>query len=46
MFVAKLNMEVVDLGVALLSMHSPYEISSKIDVFENYRAINAFLKQE
>ncbi len=46
MFVAKLNMEVLDLGVALLSMHSPYEISSKIDVFENYRAINAFLKQD
>ncbi len=46
MFVAKLNMDVVDVGVALLSMHSPYEISSKVDVFENYRAIHAFLTQE
>ena len=46
MFVAKLNMDVVDVGVALLSMHSPYEISSKVDIFENYRAIHAFLTQE
>lgn len=42
MFLAKLNMDVVDIGVPLLSMHSPFEISSKVDVFENYRAINAF----
>lgn len=46
MFIAKLNIDVVDVGVALLSMHSPYELSSKVDVFENYRAIHAFLTQE
>ena len=43
MFLAKLNMDVVDIGVPLLSMHSPFEISSKVDIFENYRAIKAFL---
>ena len=46
MFVAKLNIDVIDVGVALLSMHSPYEISSKVDVYENYRAIHAFLTQK
>ncbi len=46
MFIAKLDVDVIDVGVALLSMHSPYEISSKVDVFENYRAINVFLKQK
>ena len=46
MFMAKLNMDVIDVGVGLLSMHSPYEISSKVDVFENYRAIKAFLTQD
>lgn len=45
MFIAKLNMDVIDVGVPLLSMHSPFELSSKIDVFENYRAIKAFLTQ-
>jgi len=42
MFLAQLNMDVVDIGVPLLSMHSPFEIASKVDVFENYRAIGAF----
>lgn len=46
MFLAKLNMDVVDVGVPILSMHSPFEISSKIDVFENYRAILAFFEQK
>lgn len=46
MFLAKLNMDVVDVGVPILSMHSPFEISSKVDVFENYRAITAFFQQK
>lgn len=36
------NMEVIDLGIPLLSMHSPYEISSKVDAWEMYRAMSAF----
>ena len=46
MFLAKLNMDVVDVGVPILSMHSPFEISSKVDVFENYRAITSFFQQK
>ena len=41
-FVANLNADVVDLGVPVLSMHAPFEIVSKIDVYETYRALLAF----
>ena len=37
-------MDVIESGVALLSMHAPYEVSSKADVFEAYRGYRAFLK--
>ena len=40
---AEYGMEVVDCGVALLSMHAPWEIASKADVFETYRAYKVFL---
>jgi len=42
---AKYGMEVIDSGVALLSMHAPYEVSSKADVFEAYRGYRAFLQK-
>ncbi len=38
------DMEVIDCGVAVLSMHAPYEITSKIDIYETMRAYLAFLK--
>ena len=39
------NMEVVDCGVPILSMHSPFEISSKVDNYMAYKAYkNFFLK--
>ena len=41
---AKYGMEVIDSGVALLSMHAPYEVSSKADVYEAYRGYRAFLQ--
>ena len=41
---AKYGMDVIDSGVALLSMHAPYEVSSKADVYEAYRGYRAFLK--
>ena len=44
MYLSRLNMEVVDIGVPLLSMHSPYELASKFDIYENYRAIEAFFR--
>ena len=41
-FVANLNADVVDLGVPVLSMHAPFEVVSKIDVYETYKALFAF----
>lgn len=41
-FVANMNVDVVDLGVPVLSMHAPFEIVSKTDVYMAYRAFFAF----
>jgi aspartyl aminopeptidase len=35
-------MNVIDFGIPLLSMHSPYEISSKVDLWNFYRFMKAF----
>jgi len=43
-FMARLGMDVVDMGVGLLGMHSPYEISSKADVYATYQAYKAFFE--
>lgn len=40
---AKYGMNVIDSGVAVLSMHSPWEVTSKADVYEAYRGYKAFL---
>lgn len=40
---AQYNMNVIDAGVPVLSMHSPWEIVSKADVFEAYNAYKLFL---
>ncbi len=41
---ANLNMNVIDSGVPVLSMHAPWEITSKVDVYETYCGYKAFLK--
>ncbi len=41
-FIAQHNIETVDLGVPVLSMHAPYEVISKVDLYETYRAFSAF----
>lgn len=41
-FVARYDIETLDIGVPVLSMHSPYEISSKADLYMAYRAFCAF----
>ena len=41
---ANYNMEVIDCGVAVLNMHSPWEIASKVDIYEAYLGYCAFLK--
>ncbi len=43
-FLANMNMDIVDAGPALLGMHSPFEIASKADIYETYRAYKAFLE--
>lgn len=43
MFIAELDVDVVDVGVPVLSMHAPFEVVSKIDTFMTYRAFKAFL---
>ncbi len=41
---ANYNVEVVDCGIGILSMHAPWEVSSKADIYEAYRCYIAFLK--
>lgn len=45
-YVANMNVDVVDLGVPVLSMHAPFEIVSKTDVYMAYRAFFTFLIQK
>ena len=40
---AQYNMEVIDCGVALHNMHAPWEIASKVDIFETMKGYRAFL---
>ena len=39
------DMNVIDSGVAVLNMHAPWEIASKVDIYEAYRGYLAFLKK-
>ncbi len=43
-YVANLNIDTVDLGVPVISMHAPWELISKADLYSNYRAFVAFMK--
>ena len=44
-YVAKLDVDVVDIGVPVLSMHAPFETVSKLDVYMAYRAFAEFFRQ-
>ena len=44
-FMSREDMEVIDMGVPLLSMHAPFEMSSKVDVWNFYRTMSAFYAQ-
>lgn len=41
-FMANRNIDTLDIGVGVLSMHAPYELISKVDLYEAYRAFKAF----
>ncbi|HEY6327770.1 MAG TPA: peptidase M18, partial [Blastocatellia bacterium] len=43
-YMSKENMEVVDLGIPLLSMHATFEMSSKVDLWNFYRFMKAFFE--
>jgi aspartyl aminopeptidase len=43
-YIASKNIDVIDLGVPVLSMHSPYELVSKVDVYMTHLAIKAFFE--
>ena len=38
------NMDVIDVGIGILSMHSPYDVSSKVDLWELHRGFQAFFR--
>src|SRR5271157_844992 len=41
-YLAEYGMDIIDMGAPILAMHSPFEISSKLDIHETYRAFRAF----
>ena len=43
-YISKHNIDTIDLGVPVLSMHAPYEVIAKVDLYETYRACRAFYK--
>lgn len=43
-YAAYMDMDTVDLGVPILCMHSPFELASKLDVYNTYKAFKAFYK--
>lgn len=44
-YIANLDMEVIDCGVPLLSMHSPFEIAAKADIYSAYKGYKVFFEK-
>lgn len=42
-YVSQRNIDTIDIGVPVLSMHSPFEVTSKLDIYHTYLAYKAFL---
>ena len=45
-YIAEHNIETVDLGVPVISMHAPYEVIAKVDLYETHRAFSAFCRYD
>ena len=45
-YVANRNVDVVDIGVPMLSMHAPFELVAKLDVYMTYKAFAAFAESD
>ena len=43
-YMANHNIDTIDVGVGVLSMHAPFEVISKVDLYEAYRAFHAFYR--
>lgn len=43
-YISKHNIDTVDVGVPVISMHAPYEVISKVDLFETHKAFLAFIE--
>ena len=43
-YIANMNIDTIDIGVPVISMHSPFEVISKADLYQNYLAFRAFIK--
>ena len=46
MYMAERNIDTIDAGVPVLSMHAPFEVVSKLDVYMTYKAISAFINEK
>ncbi|MFA6376011.1 MAG: aminopeptidase [Candidatus Paceibacterota bacterium] len=44
MYLARLNMDIIDLSIPVLSVHAPFEIASKADIYSAYLAYKAFFE--
>ncbi len=44
-YLAHFGIKTIDAGPALLAMHSPFELASKLDIYESYRAYKAFFSK-
>jgi aspartyl aminopeptidase len=45
-YMARYGMDVIDCGPALLSMHAPWEVSSKLDAYMSYKAYKVFFEDK
>jgi aspartyl aminopeptidase len=46
MYLARRGMDVIDIGPPVVSMHSPFEVVSKADIYMAYKAYKAFFESE
>ena len=44
--ISRLNADVIDIGVPVLSMHAPFEVISKVDLYAAYQAFKAYFEAE
>ena len=43
-YLASYGMDIIDCGAPLLGMHSPFEVASKVDIYETFRAYKVFFE--